>query len=73
MINWRQDWWVLVLIGCFLLVGLSDPIVWHWMGKYWPFVALLCLCIGLAIGALYGHMRARKEYARGFRNGENWK
>ena len=72
MINWKKDAWVIVLIGCFLLVGLTDPIVWDALGRWWPFVALVCLAIGLVIGAVWGRNHAKQQYAAGFRAGENW-
>ena len=68
----KEDWWVIVLIGCFVAVAATDPWVWAALSRWWPIVALGCLGIGLIIGAVWGRIHGQKEYARGFRNGENW-
>ena len=73
MIDWKTDWWVLVLIGVFLLIALTDPWVWAYLSAYWPIIALGCLAIGLIIGAVWGRNHAKQQYAAGFRAGENWR
>ena len=73
MINWKKDAWVIVLIAVFLLVALTDKVVWLYLSAWWPIVALLCLGAGLIIGAVWGRNHARQQYAAGFRAGENWR
>jgi len=69
----KRDWWVIVLVGCFVVVAISDPIVWVWMGRYWAIVAAVTLCLGLILGGLWGFKHGQTEYGRGFRAGEKWR
>ena len=75
-IDWKKDWWVIVIFGVLVAFSATDPVVWGWLAENWfELVSLASLfALTAAISFYWGYRQgSAKGYSQGFENGLRWK